>query len=478
MITPVTTITQLKKLLDSGALSPTEVINHYQEQFKKHNPALNCAIELFEHIEQPPSNGPLRGIPGLIKDNICQKGRIASAGSNMLKNYHAPYDATIVQRLTQSGAVSLGRANMDEFAMGASGEYSAFGPTKNPWNREHSPGGSSSGPAAAVAAGLVPWAIGSETGGSVRQPASFCNLVGLYPTYGTFSRYGIIAFASSTDQVGPLTRTVADNALIASIMSGKDSHDATTIQQDSQDYTQFLTGTLPENCVIGVLEDALTSDGVDEEVRANFEHNIKILEQLGAKIKPISIPSLKYGIAVYFILSRAEAASNLSRFDGSLYGSSNRNQENLFNMYMDTRHDFFGEEVQRRILLGNYVLSAGHFDAYYQKAQKVRALIRKEIEVACKDLTAIISPTTSVLPFKLGEGISDPLQMYMGDYFTVPNCVAGLPALSVPGGFSKDGLPIGIQFMGGAQSESILYQCAHAFEQATQHYLHTPKGFE
>ncbi len=478
MITPATTITELKKLLESGEVSQSEVIGYYQERLKKYNTQINCAVELFEQADLRDTNGPLAGIPGLIKDNICQQGHIAAAGSRMLEKYKAPYNATIAQKLFNAGAVSLGRANMDEFAMGASGEYSAFGLTRNPWNLEHSPGGSSSGPAASVAAGLAPWAIGTETGGSVRQPASFCNLVGLYPTYGLFSRYGVIAFASSTDQVGPLTKTVADNALLTSIMSGKDIHDATTIQQEQQDYTRFLTGKLPENCVIGILDDALTSEGIDPEVRENFEQNIKILEKLGATIKRISIPSLKYGIAVYFILSRAEAASNLCRFDGSLYGSSNRGQDGLFNMYMNTRHDFFGEEVQRRLLLGNYVLSAGHFDSYYQKAQKVRALIRKEIETACKDITAIISPTTSALPFKLGEEISDPLQMYMADYFTVPNCVAGLPALSVPGGFSKDGLPIGIQFMGGALSEGTLYQCAHAFEQATQHHLRTPQGFE
>jgi aspartyl-tRNA(Asn)/glutamyl-tRNA(Gln) amidotransferase subunit A len=414
----------------------------------------------------------------MLKDNIIQKDRITSCGSKILANYKAPYDATITKRLKNEGAVIVGRGNMDEFAMGASGEFSAYGLTANPWSEKHSPGGSSAGPAAAVAAGLVPWAIGTETGGSVRMPAAFCSLVGLYPTYGRFSRKGLVAFASSTDEAGPLTKTVYDNALVASAMSGHDSSDSTSLSQPRTDFTKNLNGKLPKDLTIGIIQDSLESEGVDPEIKKTFQQAVRHLETLGAKTKIVNLPDLKYGISVYFVISRAEAASNLSRFDGSLYGARNTGAHNLNDMYIQTRHDGFGSEVKRRILMGNYVLSSTHRDAFYSKAMKIRAIIREEFNQAFKDVDLLISPTTSTLPFKLGCESKDPLAMYMSDYFTVPMCIAGIPSLSVPCGFSKEGLPIGFQFTGPRLSESLIYQVAYAYEQSTDYHFKFPSGFQ
>ena len=379
--------------------------------------------------------------------------------------------------LKQEGALILGRGNMDEFAMGSSGEFSAFGPTLNPWDTTRVPGGSSSGPAAAVAAGLVPWAIGTETGGSVRQPAGFCGLVGLYPTYGLISRYGLVAFASSTDQAGPLTRTVYDNALVTSVIAGHDPKDSTSIPGPKRDYTKNLDDALPQGIRLGVLKDSLESDGVHDEIKATFSQAIEHLERMGAKIKYVELPNLKYSISVYFIISRAEAASNLARYDGTLYGAR-VDSETLQDMYINTRQAGFGDEIKRRILLGNYVLSAGHKDAYYHKAQKIRSMIRAEYEEAFQDVDLILSPTNSTFPFKLGNESTDPLAMYLNDYFTLPSCITGLPALSLPCGYSPDGLPVGFQFMGPRLSEELLYRVAFAFEQATQHYTKVPSGYE
>jgi aspartyl-tRNA(Asn)/glutamyl-tRNA(Gln) amidotransferase subunit A len=475
MIKPQSTIKHLQALIASGQVSPEEIISYYHARLKKHASTLNCAVEIFT-TAHPTTQGPLLGIPGLVKDNICQKGYGTSAASRMLKNFIAPYEATVSKKLKMAGAVSLGRANMDEFAMGSTGEYSVYGPTKNPWNLHHSPGGSSAGSAAAVAAGLVPWALGTETGGSVRQPASFCGLTGLYPTYGRFSRYGLIAFCSSFDQAGPLTKTVYDNALLASIMSGADRHDASTLSEGPQDFTRNLTGKLPAGIRIGVLKDSLESEGVDATVKASFQNAVQSLEKMGAHIEYVSVPSLKYGIAVYFVLSRAEAASNLSRYDGTLYGARH-DSPTLRDMYLHTRHDALGKEIQRRILMGNFVLSSGYKDAYYKRAQLVRDMIRSDYEEAFKSVDLIISPTASTLPFTLGEAQQDPLAMYMADYFTVPNCITGLPALSIPCGYTADDLPIGFQFMGPRLSEDLLYQVAYAFEQAHEYHTHFPHAF-
>ncbi|MFH1461718.1 MAG: Asp-tRNA(Asn)/Glu-tRNA(Gln) amidotransferase subunit GatA [bacterium] len=473
------TIKELKEKIEKKEISPKESTKFYTDRLKKYNPELNAAIEIFkENSQENVATGILDGIPGLLKDNISQKNRITSCASKILQNYTAPYDATITRKLKDEGAIILGRANMDEFAMGSSGEYSAYGITKNPWNTNHVPGGSSSGPAAAVAAGLVPWALGTETGGSVRQPASFSGLVGLYPTYGSISRFGIVALTSSTDQAGPLTKTVYDNALISSILIGDNPNDSTSLKRPTADFTKNLTGKLPANLKIGVIKDALESKGVNSQVKEHFELAIKQLEKLGAKIELISLPDLRYAISVYFIINRAEAASNLARFDGSLYGMRAKNTKDLKDMYIQTRHDGFGPEVKRRILMGNYVLSSSHQDAYYKKADRIRGMIRAEFEDAFKNVDLLISPTASTLPFEIGKMCQDPVKMYLADYFTVPNCITGNPALSIPCGFSSQGLPIGFQFIGPRLSEELIYQVAYAFEQSTDYHLQNPKGFE
>ncbi|MFC1854273.1 Asp-tRNA(Asn)/Glu-tRNA(Gln) amidotransferase subunit GatA [Candidatus Dependentiae bacterium] len=471
------TIKEIKEKIENREISPSEVTAFFRERLKKYNPELNVAIEIFEDTKQENiESGLLGGIPGILKDNICQKRRVTSAGSKILKNFKAPYDAAVSKRLKAAGAPIIGRANCDEFAMGCTGEFTAYGPTKNPWNTAHVPGGSSSGSAAAVAAGLVPWAIGTETGGSVRQPAAFCNLVGLYPTYGLHSRYGIIAFGSSLDQPGPITRTVYDNALLTSVIAGHDPKDSTSLPEPKRDYTRKLNGKLPENITIGIIKDSIESEGVCEEVKKSFKNSVHELEKLGAKIKYIDIPDLKYGISVYFVISRAEAASNLSRIDGAIIGDR-VDSDTLGEMYIKTRSEGFGPEVKRRILMGNYVLSAAH-RSFYEKASHVRAMIRAEFEKALSEVDILTSPTTSALPFEFGQLETDPLKIYMGDYFNCPSCVAGLPAISVPSGFSQSGLPIGIQFIGPRLSEEMLFQVGHAYEKHHPLYKKHPEGYE
>lgn len=478
---PFITIKELSHLISTREVSVNEVVSFFSQRINQFNPGLNAVLEQWDptvDLADLNEEGLLFGIPGLFKDNICQEGHIASAGSQILKNYTAPYNATIVNRLEAEGAVSLGRTNMDEFAMGSSGEFSGYAIAHNPWNKAHSPGGSSSGSAAAVASGMVPWAIGSETGGSVRQPAAFCNLVGLYPTYGLFSRYGLMAFGSSLDQPGPLTLTVYDNALVASALSGHDSKDSSSLPEPKRDYTKKLDGKMPENITIGVIKDAIESDGVNPEIKASFIQAIKDLENLGANITYITMPAFKYAISVYFILSRAEAASNLARFDGSLYGAREMSTKDLQEMYYLTRENNFGAEVKRRILMGNYVLGSSQKEAYYDKAQQVRNVLQAEFSDAFEKVDAIISPTTSSLAFTLGKESTDPLAMYMNDYFSLPNCVTGMPGLSVPCGISSTGLPIGFQFVGPRLSEELLYRIAYAYESNTPHHLNRPDEYE
>lgn len=477
MLNQFSTIKELRQLLAKKEVTPQEVTNFYYQRLQDLNSDLNAAIELFEKptLSSELGDGILAGIPCLLKDNISQKGQITSAASKILKNYRAPYDATVTKRLKNAGSTILGRANCDEFAMGGTGEFSAYGPTRNPWNLERTPGGSSSGSAAAVAAGLVPWAMGTETGGSVRQPAAFCGLVGLYPTYGLHSRYGVIAFGSSLDQPGPITRTVYDSALVTSAIAGHDPADSTSLPEPKRDYTRSLDGKLPRDLVVGVIRDSIESEGVSEEIKIAFKSSVKELENLGAKIKYIDIPDLKYGISVYFIISRAEAASNLSRIDGVINGNRIADEE-LEQMYIKTREQGFGSEVKRRILMGNYVLSAMHRDVY-EKAMHVRSMIRAEFERAFADVDLLISPTTSTLPFEIGKDIKDPLKVYMADYFTTPNCVAGLPAISIPCGKSKDGLPIGMQFIGPRLSEELLFRVAYAYEQEHPFFKEHPAGY-
>ncbi|MFA5075171.1 MAG: Asp-tRNA(Asn)/Glu-tRNA(Gln) amidotransferase subunit GatA [Candidatus Babeliales bacterium] len=486
---PFLTVKELVKKIKNKEVSQKEVVNYYCKRLKRFNTKLNCALEVFQEellldkgcpLSNNNSNNnfkPLSGIPYLVKDIICQKNHITSAASKILSNFKSPYNATVIERLNKAGAISIGRANCDEFAMGASGETSAYGPTKNPWNLELVPGGSSSGSAAAVTAGLVPFALGSETGGSIRNPAAFCGLVATYPTYGLHSRFGVIALASSFDQVCPLTKTVFDNALVYSALSGQDKYDSTTVPIEPRDYTIGLDGKLPKNLTIGIIKDAL-SEKIDPQVAKAFDQACEQLKKLGAKLKIIDLPSLKYGNSVYFIINRAEAASNLAKYDGSLYGVRNKGAKNLHDMYVQTRQEGFGKEVKLRILVGNYVLSASHKDAFYNKAQKVRAMIKAEFDTALKEVDVLTSPTMPILPFKLGQFAGDPVAMYLADLFLISNNVIGYPAISLPCGYSKENLPIGIQFIGPRLSESLLFKTAYAFEQSTEYYSKNPEGYE
>ncbi|MDH3493906.1 MAG: Asp-tRNA(Asn)/Glu-tRNA(Gln) amidotransferase subunit GatA [Acidobacteriota bacterium] len=406
--------------------------------------------------------GNLEGIPIAVKDNICTKGMRTSCGSRILEPYLAQYDATAVKRLNDAGAVIIGKTNMDEFAMGSSNENSAFGTVKNPWNPECVPGGSSGGSAAAVASGIVDVALGSETGGSVRQPASFCGVVGLKPTYGRVSRYGLVAFASSLDQIGVFGRAATDVARVLRVIAGRDERDSTTADVEVPDYSKTLEDGFAGSR-IGVPR-ALFGAGLDEEVRKSVERGIEIYRELGAEIVDIELPYSKYSIAVYYIIATAEASSNLARFDGVRYGFRAENAHELREMYMKTREEGFGAEVKRRIMLGTYVLSSGYYDAYYAKAQKVRTLLKRDFESAFEKCDAIVTPTAPSTAFKIGERSDDPLAMYLSDIYTASANLAGIPGISVPCGLSAEGMPIGLQLLGNHWSEGLLLSLAAAFE--------------
>jgi aspartyl-tRNA(Asn)/glutamyl-tRNA(Gln) amidotransferase subunit A len=469
---PFSTIQSIRQLIESRELSAREVIEHFSKRAHALNPELNAFLEIYDIPDEVVTQGPLAGIPGAMKANMAQRGRITSCGSRMLESYRPTYDATIKRSLEASGAFVMGSANMDEFAMGSTGQFSAFGPTKNPWNINHSPGGSSSGSAAAVAGGLALWAIGTETGGSIRQPAGFCSLVGLYPTYGLFSRYGLIAFGSSLDQPGPITHSVYDNALVASCMSGHDPKDSTSLPEPRKDFTRELDGKMPENLTIGIIKDSLEAEGIDDEVRSVFRRATEELERMGAKIKVIDLPNMKHGIPLFFVISRAETASNLSRFDGTLYGSRDLDSQSLQEMMTNTRTKSFGIEIKRRIITGNYVLASGH-RGFYERANQIRRMIRADFEDAFNDVDLLVSPTAPNLPLKFGERLSDPVSLYYSDYFSTPVCLAGIPSLSLPAGFSHNNLPVGFQFIGPRLSEELLYKVAYAYEQQTGYHNQT-----
>jgi aspartyl-tRNA(Asn)/glutamyl-tRNA(Gln) amidotransferase subunit A len=418
--------------------------------------------------------GALAGVPIAIKDNICVRGVRTTASSKILDQFHPPYDATVVQRLESAGAIVVGKTNCDEFAMGSSNENSAYGPVRNPWSQDRTPGGSSGGSAAAVAARCVPLALGSDTGGSIRQPASFCGIVGLKPTYGRVSRYGLLAFASSLDQIGPFGRTVADTALALSAIAGADGADATSVHVDVPDYRAALTGEV-KGVRIGVPR-AFVADGVDPQVRRAFEAALDVLRSAGASLVDIDLPHARYAIPVYYLVCTAEASSNLARYDGVKYGFRAA-AETLQEMYSRSREQGFGPEVKRRIVLGTYVLSAGYYDAFYLKAQQVRTLLRRDYEQAFERVDVVAMPTSPVPPYRLGEKTEDPLQMYLGDVFTVSANLVGLPGISIPCGFAEqDGarLPIGLQLMGRAFEESVLLRAADAFERATAWHKESP----
>lgn len=475
------TIKQLQEKLQKKEISSAELVGYYIERFKKYDDQLGSALEIFdkESILKKANltNGILNGIPGISKDVICQEGRIASAGSKMLEHFKAPYDSTAIAKLKEQGVLIVGRANCDEFAMGCSNEYSAYKSVKNPWDHTKVAGGSSGGSTAAVAAGLVPWSLGTETGGSIRLPAAFCGIVGLKPTYGRVSRYGLIAYASSLDQIGVLTRTVYDNALVFSAIAGHDPKDSTTLNVPAQDYTKTLTGKIKPGLRLGVVQDALEAEGIDEDVKTSMMQVIKEYEKLGAKIKYVKLPSMKYSAATYFIVSRAEAASNLARFDGVRYGYRNKKADTLSQMYSTSRRDGFGLEVRLRILVGNYVLSVGHAAQFYQSAKKVQRYMEKEYNDLFKDVDLLLLPTQAAPAFKLGALTQNKLQMDLQDYFTCFINLIGAAAISVPCGFSKDNLPVGFQLAGPKLSEQLIFETAYAYEQATPWHTMYPKNY-
>ncbi|WP_057767018.1 Asp-tRNA(Asn)/Glu-tRNA(Gln) amidotransferase subunit GatA [Cytobacillus praedii] len=433
--------------------------------------ARETAKQMDEKLGTDESKGLLFGMPIGVKDNIVTKGLRTTCASKILENFDPIYDATVVNKLNQAETVTIGKLNMDEFAMGSSNENSAYKKTRNPWSIDRVPGGSSGGSAASVAAGEVLFSLGSDTGGSIRQPASFCGVVGMKPTYGRVSRFGLVAFASSLDQIGPITRTVEDNAYLLQAISGLDPMDSTSANVAVPRFVESLTGDI-RGLKIAVPKEYL-GEGVQEEVRQSVLDALKVLENLGATWEEVSLPHSKYALAAYYLLSSSEASANLARFDGVRYGYRTENAESLIDLYKKTRAEGFGEEVKRRIMLGTFALSSGYYDAYYKKAQKVRTLIKNDFEEVFKKYDVIVGPTTPTPAFKLDENTKDPLTMYANDILTIPVNLAGVPGISVPCGFINE-LPLGLQIIGKHFDESTVYRVAHAFEQATEFHKQKP----
>lgn len=433
------------------------------------------ALDAASQSDKEIKNGnikPLTGIPIALKDIVCTKGIATTCGSHILHNFVPPYDATVVEKLRDAGAVFVGKANMDEFAMGSSTETSYFGPTRNPWDLERIPGGSSGGSAAAVAADECIASIGSDTGGSIRQPAALCGIVGLKPTYGRVSRFGLIAFASSLDQIGPFTKDVEDCAIMMNILAGYDYKESTSVVADVPDYRQFV-GRDIKGWKVGIPKEYFV-EGIDPEVNSAIKKAIAVIEKCGAKCVEISLPHTQYCLAVYYIIAPAEASSNLARYDGVKYGFRASGGD-LLDMYKKTRMQGFGAEVKRRIMIGTYALSAGYYDAYYKKASQVRTLIKRDFEEAFKNSDVILTPTTPTPAFKIGEKTDNPLQMYLSDIFTISTNLAGIPGISVPCGFTAGGLPIGVQFLAGHFEEGKLIQIASAYEKNAKIDKRRPK---
>lgn len=472
-------VCELIELVRKKEITSDQVLDLVLSGFSEHDKQLGSALEIFDKntiLQASQSEGPLAGVPILIKDNIAQKGRKLTCASKILEDFVSPYDATVIEKLKVAGALLVGRANMDEFAMGSSNEHSAYFKCANPWDIERVPGGSSGGSIAAVAAGLVPCALGSDTGGSVRLPASWCNVVGLKPTYGRVSRYGLVAYGSSLDQVSVATRTVLDNATVFSVIAGEDSRDATSVPLGQVDYTAGLDGQLPRGFKLGIIENMLYAEGMRPDVRARIEDAIKEFEKLGATTVKIQIPELDYSLAAYSIISRAEAASNLARFDGVRYGHRAAKSPALEAMYRKSRGEGFGYEQKLRSFVGNYVLSAGYADEYYHNAQKVREMIAQAVEDAFKTVDVLLTPVHAAPAFKFGT-CPDPLAMDLIDVYTVFVNMAHVPALAVPCGFTDEELPTGFQLVGPKLSEAMLYKAAYAYEQRTPWHTMHPKQF-
>lgn len=434
--------------------------------------AIKKAAEIDKKIENKEPVGLLAGVPVAIKDNICTKNLYTTCASKILKNFIPPYDAFIVNRLKEEDAIIIGKTNLDEFAMGSSTENSSYKITRNPWNFNCVPGGSSGGSAAAVASDLAVMALGSDTGGSVRQPAALCGIIGIKPTYGRVSRYGLVAFGSSLDQIGTLTKDVKDAALLLKVISGNDLYDTTSAREHVPDYMDGIDSGI-NDLRIGIPKEYF-AEGLNSDVLKAVKDALKIYERLGAKIVDISLPHTEYAVAVYYIIANAEASSNLARYDGVRYGYRASNANGIISMYCRTRSEGFGDEVKRRIMLGNYALSAGYYDAYYLKASKVRNLIKNDFDIAFKKVDCIISPTSPVPAFKIGARANNPLEMYLSDIYTIPANLAGIPGISIPCGFSKEVLPIGMQILGKHFEEKKLLQIAYAFERETDFHLKKP----
>jgi len=477
------TVHELGERFRRRELTPSEATRAYLARIEALDPqvkayltvtseqALRRAAEADARFAAGTPRGPLDGVPVAVKDVLCTRGIRTTCGSKILERFVPPYDATAVARLLEAGAVLLGKLNMDEFAMGSSTENSAFFPTRNPWDLTRVPGGSSGGSAAAVAADLAAAALGTDTGGSIRQPAAFCGDVGLKPTYGRVSRYGLVAFASSLDQIGPLTKDVEDAALVLRAVAGHDPMDSTSVDVRVPDYRAEL-GRGVEGLRIGIPAEYFI-DGLDPEVEAAVRAAIQVLEKLGARSQPVSLPHTQYGLAAYYLIAPAEASSNLARYDGVKYGLRAPRARDLIDMYSKTRAAGFGAEVKRRVMLGTYALSASYYDAYYGKAQRVRTLVRRDFQEAFERVDVIAAPTTPGVAFKFGEK-EDPLQMYLNDVFTIPGNLSGLPGVSVPAGFTMAGLPIGLQLIGRAFDEAVLLRVAHVYERATTWHERKP----
>lgn len=471
------TVRELASLLRSRKIGARELALEYLKEVDRKNPSINAYVTVChegalkaaekaqELLNSKEDASMLCGIPMALKDNVCTKGIKTTCASRILENYIPPYSATVFEKLENAGAVLLGKLNMDEFAMGGSSEHTIFGPVRNPWNTEHVAGGSSGGSAASVAAHMAAYSLGSDTGGSVRQPASFCGIVGMKPTYGRVSRYGLIAFASSLDQIGPLTKDVTDCAIVMNAISGYDRKDSTSVDVPCDDYLKDIDSGV-ENLRIGLPSEFFSSD-MDGDVREKVMSAIKKLEARGAVIREVSLPSLRHSVAAYYLISSSEASSNLARYDGIRYGYRSGKAGNISQLFKISRGEGFGREVKRRILTGTYALSSGYHDELYIKALKVRKLIAGDFGRVFEDIDIVAAPVYPVTAFRIGERIEDPLKMYLGDIFTVSANLAGIPALSVPCGLDRNGLPVGIQFMGKPFSEKLLLRAGYAVEQET-----------
>ena len=472
------TVHELQEKLKNKELTITEITKAYADRINEKerdvqafvttltDEAVKQAEEIQAKVESGEISGEFAGIPIGIKDNMCTKGVKTTCSSRMLENFIAPYDATVVENLNKENIINLGKLNMDEFAMGGSTEYSYFKKTRNPWNLNKVPGGSSGGSAAAVAANLVPWALGSDTGGSIRQPSSFCGVVGLKPTYGLVSRYGLVAFASSLDQIGPITKDVYDSAMLLNLIAGHDERDTTSSNIEKKDYTKCLKNDV-KGLKIGVPKEFF-GEGINEEVKKSLETAIEKYKEMGAVVEECSLDIAKYSLATYYIIACAEASSNLGRFDGIRYGYRAKEFKNLRDLYKKSRSEGFGPEVKRRIILGTYVLSSGYYDAYYKKAQQVRTLVMNEFNKAFEKYDVILTPTSPTVAFDIGSKSNNPLEMYLADICTVSVNIAGLPGISVPCGVDSQGMPIGMQLIGNKFQEETILNAAYTYEQATK----------